>query len=81
MTLEVRIPKRRILPLPTRRGLNRLEAADLIGVSPTFFDKLVEKGSMPKPKRVGSRRIWDALAVGVAFDALDGDDCDANPWD
>jgi hypothetical protein len=68
--------------LPAARGLNRLEAARYIGVSPTTFDKLVSEGKMPKAARVGMRRIWDRRRLDLAFDALQPEQDDApNPWD
>jgi len=69
------------IPLPFRRGLNRVEAAGYVGLSPTGFDRLVREKQMPRPKHVGGRRIWDLRALDVAFDALDARDSDANPWD
>ncbi len=71
----------RAVPLPARRGLNRVEAAGYIGLSPTGFDRLVRKKQMPRAKHVGGRRIWDLQALDQAFDALDARDTDANPWD
>ena len=62
------------------RGLNRVEASAYVGVSPTFFDCLVGNGLMPKPKRIGSRTIWDRVALDQAFAALP-DDSEKNPWD
>jgi len=62
------------------RGLNRVQAAEYIGVSPTKFDELVREGTMPKPKRVGSRVVWDRLKLDQAFEAIPGDD-ERNPWD
>lgn len=72
-----------ILPLSCPpRGLSRLEAAAYIGVSPTFFDDLVDEGRMPKPKRINTRRVWDRLALDQAFSALPGEDDDeADSWD
>jgi hypothetical protein len=35
---------------------------------------------MPKPKRIGSRVIWDRVKLDEAFEALPGDE-DVNPWD
>ena len=61
--------------------VNRVEAARYIGVCPTTFDKLVAKNKMPKPKRIGTRRIWDVRRLDLAFDAIAGDDDAANPWD
>lgn len=59
---------------PTRRGLSRVEAAGYIGFSPSYFDKMVQDGLMPSPKRVGTRKIWDVRALDLAFDDLPGED-------
>lgn len=73
---------RAALPLPTRRGLSRVEAADYIGVSASKFDVLVADGRMPKPKKIDGRRVWDVRALDRCFDALLGDDdAEHNPWD
>ena len=69
-----------------RRGLHREEAAVYIGVSATKFDEMVEAGTMPKPKEIGTRRVWDLRALDSAFDALPdvgGDDRQGGPssWD
>ena len=76
-------PKAAYVPLPTRRGLSREEAAGYIGVSPSKFDQLVKDGRMPKPKRVDARTIWDVRHIDKAFDKLpsDDDDDETNPWD
>jgi excisionase family DNA binding protein len=50
--------------------LNRVEAARYIGVSPGTFDKLVQEGLMPAPKKVRARLIYDRLAIDVSFSAL-----------
>lgn len=66
---------------PPARGLNRLEAARYVGVGPTTFDKLVSEGKMPRPARVGMRRIWDRRRLDLAFEALQPEQDDApNPW-
>jgi predicted DNA-binding transcriptional regulator AlpA len=52
------------------RGLSREEAARYIGVGTTKFDELVSDGRMPKPKRIDGRRIWDRLALDLAFSDL-----------
>lgn len=51
-----------------------MEAAGYVGVSPSTFDKLVKDGLMPNPKHVLARKIWDARALDLAFEALPGDD-------
>lgn len=63
-----------------RRGLNRVEAAIYVGVSPSKFDELVKDGRMPKPKKIDARRIFDVRALDLAFDELEGES-DANEWD
>lgn len=52
------------------RGLSREEAARYIGLGATKFDELVKEGKMPKPKRVGSRTVWDRVALDIAFTDL-----------
>ncbi|MCB1470700.1 MAG: hypothetical protein KDK08_26905 [Rhizobiaceae bacterium] len=64
------------------RLLSRPQAAVYIGVSPSTFDKLVADGTMPKPKRVLSRVLWDIRKLDLSIDRLPGDDeIDHNPWD
>lgn len=70
------------VPLPTRRGLSRVEAAEYIGVGASKFDSMVSDGRMPKPKKIDGRRVWDVRSLDRAFDALPGgNDVDYNPWD
>lgn len=70
------------LPLPTRRGLSRVEAAGYIGVGASKFDAMVVDGPMPKPKKIDGRRVWDVRSLDRSFDALPGgEDSDYNPWD
>ncbi|WP_244478861.1 helix-turn-helix transcriptional regulator [Methylobacterium sp. Leaf106] len=65
-------------------GVSRTEAAWLVGVSPNTYDVMVKDGRMPKPKRIGSRTIWDRYEVERAFRELPGDDAvsasDKDPW-
>jgi predicted DNA-binding transcriptional regulator AlpA len=70
------------VPLPTRRGLSRVEAAEYIGIGKSKFDGLVTDGRMPKPKKIDGRRVWDVRLIDKFFEALPGgDDSDHNPWD
>lgn len=64
-----------------RRGLNRYQAANYIGVSASLFDEMVKQGEMPQPirLRLRSRVIWDVRRLDEAFDELGG--YDENPWD
>lgn len=74
-------PRPGACPIPTVRGLSRLQAADYVGVSPSMFDVMVTDGRMPKPKKVNSRVIWDRLALDQAFTRLPGGDADeAYDW-
>jgi predicted DNA-binding transcriptional regulator AlpA len=67
---------------PEPRGLNRVQAAEYIGVGTTLFDAMVKDGRMPHPFRVGARVIWDRQRLDAAFDALSDQDADdRNPWD
>lgn len=63
------------------RGLSRVEAARYIGVSPGTFDKLVDAGTMPKPKEIRARRVWDRAEVDAAFTAMGEGAEDRNDFD
>lgn len=73
----------RPLPFDCPRGLSRAQAAAYVGVSPGTFDKLVEDGTMPKPKQIRARRVWDREELDLAFTSLDGgpEDDGPNDWD
>ena len=72
-------------PLPPNlppRGLCRVAAASYVGISPTKFDELVERGQMPLAKRIDGRKVWDRNAVDQAFDVLPvSGKPQGNPWD
>lgn len=53
-----------------KRGLNREQAADYVGVGVTLFDRMVKDGRMPKPKAVDRRLIWDRNQLDEKFEAL-----------
>jgi len=72
------------------RGLNREQAAEYVGVKLTKFLEMVEEGLMPRPKHIGTRTVWDRVALDAAFDALpdsgeasesSAPQVTANPWD
>lgn len=63
-----------------RRGLNRVEAANYVGISATTFDGMVKAKSMPASVKIGTRNVWDVRALDAAFDALAAP-TEANPWD
>ena len=72
----------RALPFDCPRGLSRAEAARYVGVSPSTFDKLIADGTMPKPKQIRARRVWDRAALDLAFNSIDGgSDDEPNDFD
>lgn len=76
-----RQPRGGALPLGVSpRGYSRDQAAEYIGISPSKFDLMVADGSMPQPKLLGTRTIWDRSKLDIAFDALP-DRAAVNPWD
>lgn len=76
-------------------GVNREQAAALIGVSTSLFDCAVRAGLMPAPRVLGGRNIWDVDEVREAWKAiphkaigtepqsqpLDAEGPNINPWD
>ena len=52
------------------RGLGRIDAARYVGVGLHLFDDMVVDGRMPPPKVINRRRIWDRVAIDVAFASL-----------
>lgn len=79
--IDPRRPRGDVLPrsLPPA-GIDRVEAAAFIGVSPSKFDEMVADGRMPKAKKIDGRVVWSVKRLDAAFEALpDGDE--KNPWD
>ena len=72
-------------------GVSREQAAALVNISTTLFDKAVEAGTMPKPRILGGRRIYDVAELAEAFRKLphtgsedlplDQIPAEGNPWD
>ena len=56
--------------LPVVFGLDRLQAAASIGVSATTFDVLVSQKTMPTPRLINSRKVWDVDELRIAFKCL-----------
>jgi exosome complex RNA-binding protein Rrp42 (RNase PH superfamily) len=40
------------------------------GISATLFNRMVNDGRMPGPRRIDGRKVWDIRALDVAFDEL-----------
>ncbi|WP_063776637.1 helix-turn-helix transcriptional regulator [Microvirga massiliensis] len=55
-----------ILPL----GLTREQAAEFIGVSVSTFDRMVEAGEMPRPRKARGCVRWDVTELVEAFRKL-----------
>jgi predicted DNA-binding transcriptional regulator AlpA len=51
-------------------GINREQAAALIGIGVSLFDKAVEAGTMPAPRMIGGRLIYDVQELIEAFRRL-----------
>lgn len=71
-------------------GINREQAAALIGVGASLFDQLVHRQQMPEPRVIGGRLVWDVAEIAQAFRALphrstplsvDAASAAGNPWD
>lgn len=56
--------------LPVVFGLDRMQAAASIGVSATTFDSLVSQKTMPTPRLINSRKVWDVDELRIAFKSL-----------
>jgi predicted DNA-binding transcriptional regulator AlpA len=63
----------KVIPPAERIGLDRIEAAEYVGVGTTLFDQMVADGRMPKPKVINSRRIWYRPELEKAFAQLPTD--------
>lgn len=67
----------------TPRGLQKNDAANYVGCGPSKFDELVENGSMPIPRKIGNRNIWDTRELDESFEQLPRrtDTESKNDWD
>jgi predicted DNA-binding transcriptional regulator AlpA len=68
--------------LPVIFGLGEIEAAAAIGISPSKFRMLVKEARMPRPRRIGSRAVWDVDELRAAFKALphEGESEGSDTW-
>lgn len=72
-----------ITRLPVVFGLERMEAAASVGVSVNTFDAMIADGRMPRPRMIGTKKLWDVDELRAAFKCLpkDGEDNRAgNTW-
>jgi hypothetical protein len=56
-------------PYPPR-GMIRIDACRYLGFSLHLFDALVKAGTLPPPKLVNGKHVWDRVALDVAFAGL-----------
>ena len=64
-----------------KRGFNRSEAANYIGVGTTKFDDLVNQRRMPQKRVIDKRTVWDVYELDEYFDQLPQRSVvDVNPW-
>lgn len=54
-------------------GMNRAVASEYAGFSAAHFDKMVDDGRMPAPRREGSRLVWLRDELEAALRALPGE--------
>jgi hypothetical protein len=59
-----------IAPALPRLGYTRAEAAEIVGVGTDLFDRAVAAGTMPAPRQLGSRLLWDIDELIRAFREL-----------
>jgi hypothetical protein len=50
-----------------------------VGISPSKFEELVVAGTMPRPRKIGGRKVWDIRDLDLAFDALPREDDPPTP--
>lgn len=69
-------------------GIDRVQAAEYVGVGVTLFDRMVSEGLMPEPRIVRKRLVWDVEELARAFrmlphraERVDPAGNEANPWD
>ena len=75
---------KRLPPVVLPFAVGRDDAAHLLGVSATFFDRLVADGRMPSPREIDGRVLWDTEEVREAWRAIPrrGQNADrGNTWD
>ena len=64
----------------TARGLPKVDAANYVGCGKRKFDDMVSSGSMPEPRMIGAKKVWDRVELDECFEALPRPDQE-NEWD
>jgi len=60
------------LPPSDRRCFDRKEAASYFGVSVGTFDRLVQKGELPRPILLLGRKVWDRHLLDQSLNKMSG---------
>lgn len=55
------------------RGLGLEEAARYLGIGRTKFTEMVDRGRLPRAKKIDGRKVWDRIALDLAFAELPED--------
>lgn len=63
------------------RGLPRSEAAAYVGCCPRTFDGMILDGTMPQPRMIGGKKVWDKLELDESFERLPRPDSEGGDWD
>jgi hypothetical protein len=68
--------------LPLVLGLPEIEAAAAIGISQSKFRELVAKKTMPEPRVVGGKLVYDIDELRAAFKSLPhrGEETEDDTW-
>ena len=68
--------------LPVVFGLPETEAAVAMGISPTKFRQMVDVGSIPKPRIVGGKLVYDVDELREAFKSMphQGEVSESDTW-
>ncbi|WP_424957114.1 helix-turn-helix transcriptional regulator [Hyphomicrobium sp. 1Nfss2.1] len=76
-------PDRTNSPLPTGMALllcSRVQAAALLNVGPSTFDRLRKTSDLLRPVKIGSRPLWPLRNLeAFVFELIDGG-ADDDPW-
>lgn len=58
------------LPITPPAGLRRVPAATHCGVSPVHFEKMIDEGLLPPPRKLGGVKVWLRQELDEAMQAL-----------
>ena len=56
----------------TPRLVDRIKAAEYVGLSPSGYDNRVDDGTFPPAIKIGKRRLWDLRVIDKTIDDMSG---------